>query len=338
MEVVASHTVRFAQQWNGFAGRRIAAYVALGAVLLGAPAVLGSGATLQTINLAIIYGIGALGLNLIFGLSGLLSIAQAAIMGVGGYTLTFAMGGELAILPSLVLACLTGAVVSALTGLAAARIRSHYFILLTLALAEALLLIDQNNPNLTGGSNGMPVPGAPHIFRFDLATSGGFYFVAIPLLVLSWYLAESFKRARPGLALRALNADEYLAAISGIATARARFYVTFIGGAFAGLAGALLAVDDAYIGPQNFDIDTASLLLLIVVVGGPGSNAGTIVAATILTVLLQGTLMMTIVGQLIYGVAIIVLIIAAPQGLAGLGRLCTSKVPEVVAILRRVRG
>jgi branched-chain amino acid transport system permease protein len=108
--------------------------------------------------------------------------------------------------------------------------------------------------------------------------------------------------------------------MSGIATGRARFAATAIGGAFAGLAGALLVIDDAYIGPQSFDIDTAGLLLLMIVLGGPGSNAGTVLAATILTVLLQGTLTMTTIGQLIYGVAIMALIIVAPEGLAGLAR------------------
>src|SRR4051812_37405251 len=93
------------EKWHGFAGRRVVACLALWAVLLALPPLLGSDALLQTINLAFIYGIAALGLNIIFGLSGLLSIAQAAVMGVGAYALAFAMAASLGILPSVALAC-----------------------------------------------------------------------------------------------------------------------------------------------------------------------------------------------------------------------------------------
>jgi branched-chain amino acid transport system permease protein len=308
-----------------FPGRYVLAYVLLGLVLLGLPAAVKSETTLQTINLAFIYAIAALGLNIIFGLSGLLSIAQAAVMGIGGYALTFAMATKISVVPAMILACMSAAILSGLTGLASVRIRSHYFILLTLALAEAVLLLIVNNPDITGGSNGMALQESARILGWDLTTSNGLFFLAMPLLLASWYLADCFKRSRPGLALRALSADEYLALMAGVATGRARFYATLIGGAFAGLAGGLLVIDDAYIGPQNFEFDTAALLLLIIVLGGTGSNAGTVVSALILTTLLQGSLMLTTVGQLIYGLAIILLILLAPGGLAGLARLVAAR-------------
>ena len=310
---------------RAFPGRHLAGFVLLGLALVPVPLLLPQETTLQTLNLAFIYAIAALGLNIIFGLSGLLSIAQAAVMGVGGYALTFAMAAAVGVVPALALAALSGAVLSGLTGLASARIRSHYFILLTLALAESVLLLIVNNPDTTGGSNGMPLQGSTVLFGWELTTSRGLYYLAMPLLLASWYLADCFKRSRPGLALRALSSDEYLALMAGVATGRARFYATLIGGAFAGLAGGLLAVDDAYIGPQNFDFDTAALLLLIIVLGGPGSNAGTVVSALILTALIQGSLTLTTVGQLIYGLAIIILILVAPGGLAGLARLVAGR-------------
>lgn len=302
------------------------AYAALMVALATVPVWMRSTVALQTINLALIYAIAALGLNIIFGLSGLLSIAQAAVMGAGAYALVLAMGGTVGLIPAVVLAVIAGAVISGLTGLASARIRSHYFILLTLALAEAVLLLIVNNPDVTGGSNGMPLAGGLQLLGLDLSTAWGLFYLVMPLLVISWYLADCFKRCRTGLALRVLSTDEYLALMVGVATWRARFVATMIGGGFAGLAGALLAIDDSYIGPQNFGIDTAALLLLIVVLGGPGSNAGTVVAATILTVLLQGTVTLTVVGKLIYGLAIIALIIFAPGGLAGLTEMLGTKI------------
>jgi branched-chain amino acid transport system permease protein len=301
--------------------RYILGYAALGVVLAAVVPAVASSSSLQTVSLACIFGIAAIGLNIIFGLSGLLSIAQAAMMAVGAYAMVLGMSRELGVLPSVAIASLCAGAVSGLTGIAASRARSHYFILLSLALAEIVLLLIVNNPDITGGSNGIPLPGVDSIAGWDLSTPQGLFYVVMPLLLVSWYIADCFKRSRPGLALRALNADEFLALMAGVPTAQARLYATVIGGAFAGLAGALLAIDDAYIGPQSFDIDTAAILLLIVVLGGPGSNAGTVVAATILTLIVQGTLLLPSVGQLLYGVAIILIIIFAPGGLSGLAHL-----------------
>ncbi|MGH7071906.1 MAG: branched-chain amino acid ABC transporter permease [Acetobacteraceae bacterium] len=305
--------------------RHLLKYLLMWAVLLVLPMAIGSGPTLQTVNLVCIYAIAALGLNIIFGLGGLLSIAQAAIMGVGAYVLAYAMRGALEAAPAMILACIASAAVSGFIGLASARTRSHYFIVLTVAVAEAATVLVQNNPDITGGANGMPVTGSTVIAGQNLTTADGLYFCAMPLLLASWYLADCFKRSRPGIALRALAVDEHLAIVAGVATGPARFAANFIGGGFAGLAGALLALGDAYIGPQDFGLDTAALLLLITVLGGPGSNAGTVVATIILTFLLQGTLTFTVVGQLIYGIAIVVLVVVAPGGLAGLAELIRRK-------------
>ncbi len=309
-------------------------HLVLGAALMSVPSLV-SESRLQIINLAFIYGIAAVGLNIIFGLSGLLSVAQGAAMGVGAYSFVFATAASLGVVPSMLIACLCSALISGLTGLASARTKSHYFVLLTLALAEALNLLVVNNPDLTGGANGLPLSTEVTLFGSDLSSARSLYVLAVPLVLASWYLADCFKRSRSGLALRALNTDESLALMAGIATGKARFYATAIGGGFAGLAGALLAIDDAYIGPQNFDLDTASMLLLIIVLGGPGSNAGTIVSAVILTTLLQGTLMLTSMGQLIYGLAIIALIILAPGGLA---RLSEQVLHPMTPLLRVLTG
>lgn len=315
--------------------RHIGQHVGLGIVLLALPLVIPA-SDLQIVNLAFIYGIAAIGLNIVFGLSGLLSIAQGAIMGIGAYSFVFASNATVGLFPSVLLSCLASGAASGLTGLASARIKSHYFVLLTLALAEAFNLLVINNADITGGSNGVALGINAHIGHLQLGTANGLYVVVLPLLLISWYLADCFKRSRQGLALRALNTDEYLALMAGIATARARFIATAIGGVFAGLAGALLAVDDAYIGPQSFDLDTSSLLLLIIVLGGPGSNAGTVVAAVILTLLLQGMLMFTTVGQLIYGLAIIVLIIIAPDGISGLTERFVWHAPQVRGLVSRM--
>ncbi len=301
--------------------RRFAAFVAGAALLVVVVQLTLAGPDLLIVDEACVYAIAALGLNVIFGMTGLLSVAQAALMGIGGYTLTLMVARHVGMLPALALACVAAAAVSALTGVIGGRIRSHYFILISLALAEGIILVLVNDMQLTGGTNGVALAASPTVFGLALGTPDGFAYVAVPLVFAIWYLTDCLRASRFGIALLAISTDEYLAAVAGIATNRYRVLATVVGGAYAGFAGGLLTIADSYIGPQNFGLDTGILLLLIVVLAGAGSNAGTVVAALILTYLAHGLLTLTVVGELIYGLAIVILIIVAPDGLAGLGRL-----------------
>jgi branched-chain amino acid transport system permease protein len=294
----------------------------IGAVVVTvlAPIVL-SGPDLLTFDLAAVYATAAIGLNVIFGFGGLLSIAQAAVMAVGAYTLVevlnrFSVGA----LAALALAGLGGAIVSGITGVIAIRIRSHYFILVSIALAEGVLLVITNEITFTGGSNGIGISSPAAIFGAQLADPEQFVLLAVPLLALVWYLAECLRVSRLGIALHAARGDDYLALASGIPVHRSRLWATVVGGVFGGFAGGMLALLNSYTGPQDFALDTAVLLLLIVVFGGAGSNGGTVLAALVLTALTQGLLTVTAIGDLVYGLAIVVLLIFARQGLAGLGR------------------
>lgn len=293
----------------------------VGAVLVTvlAPKAL-SGPNLLTFDLAAVFATAAIGLNVIFGLGGLLSIAQAAVMAVGAYTLVLTLNQySIGVLAALALACVGGAIASAITGVIAIRIRSHYFILVSIALAEGVLLVITNEVGLTGGSNGIGLSEPGTLFGVQLSDPQGFVLLAVPLLALVWYLAECLRASRLGIALHAVRSDDYIALACGIPVHRCRLWATVIGGAFGGLGGGMLALLNSYIGPQDFALDTAVLLLLMVVFGGIAANGGTVLAAIVLTVLTQGLLTVTSVGDLVYGLAILVLLIFARQGLAGLG-------------------
>ncbi|PRZ44323.1 amino acid/amide ABC transporter membrane protein 2 (HAAT family) [Antricoccus suffuscus] len=290
------------------------------AVTVLAPVIV-TGPNLLTFDLAVIYAIAAIGLNVIFGLGGLLSVAQAAVMAVGAYAVVLTLNRfHIAVLLALAIACVLGAVTSGLTGLIAIRIRSHYFILASVALAEGVVLVITNETKLTGGSNGVGFDGLPTVFGLDPSDPAQFVLIGVPLAGLVWYLAACLRESRLGVALHAVRSDDYLALASAIPASRCRLWATVIGGAFGGLAGGLLALLDGYIGPQSFGLTTAVLLLLMVVFGGASSNGGTVVAAIVLTALTQGLLTATKVGDLVYGVAIVLLLVFASGGLAGLAR------------------
>jgi branched-chain amino acid transport system permease protein len=298
---------------------RLPVFVVATAVVTAVAAAVLSGTNLLTFDLAVVYAIAALGLNVIFGLGGLLSIAQAAVMAVGAYGLMLTLNHEqVGVLPALLLAAFLGAVASGITGIIAMRIRSHYFILASVALALGVLLVITNEQGTTGGSNGLGLSATPTLLGLNPTDPHDFLLLAVPVLGLVWYLASSLRDSRLGIALHAIRSDDYLALSSGVPINRCRFWATVVGGAFGGLAGGLLALLNGYIGPQDFGLDTAVLLLLMVVFGGASSNGGTVVAALILTVLTQGLLSVTTIGELVYGVAIVVLLLFARNGLSGL--------------------
>lgn len=298
-----------------------------------------SGPDLLTFDLAAVYAVGAIGLNVIYGLGGLLSIAQAATMAVGAYTLVLTLNHwSVGVVPAMMLASLLGALSSGITGLLSIRVRSHYFILASIALAEGVVLIITNDIALTGGSNGLALARGAILYGLSLTNPHGFVLVAGPLTGLVWYLAASLRESRFGIALHAARSDDYLALASAIPVNRYRLWATVVGGAFGGLAGGMLALLDGYIGPQEFGVESAVLLLLMVVFGGAASNGGTVVAAIVLTVITQRLITVTSIGDLVYGVAIIALLIFAKDGLSGLGQvLCRQGSKWLSPGIRRVR-
>ncbi|WP_291414814.1 branched-chain amino acid ABC transporter permease [Actinophytocola sp.] len=292
-------------------------------------------AELFLVALMAIYALAALGLNIIFGVAGLLSVAQAAVMAFGGYTSALLMVRlDFSFLAALPAAAVASALLSAFAGLAALRVGSHYFILVTLGVAEAALLVMINEEQLTGGYNGLVGIPPLSLAGVDMSSSDAVATVSIVALFIGWYVANAMRASRFGSGAAAAGADPQLAMACGVDVPRQRVLASAAGGAFAGVAGALFAEALQFLGPGDFGVDKALLLLLIVVIGGAGSNGGTVLAAIMLTYLSQGLLTLTTVGPLVYGLGIMVILVFVPRGLAGLagtGRRV------VAAIARRER-
>jgi branched-chain amino acid transport system permease protein len=287
------------------------------AVIAQAVPTIVSDSTLLTINLACVYAVAAVGLNVILGLGGLISIGQAGVMAVGGYTTILLFGKSVGLGVALLLACVGGALISALMGFVGARVKTHYFVLASLAIAEIIVLVATNATGLTGGSNGTALAGVPIVAGLNLTTARGFFHFGSIIVLIVVYLADALRVSRGGLGLSALTMNEYVAVSAGVDPRVSRALATSVGGVFGGLAGGMLALLDGYLGPASFDLGTATLLLLIVIVAGRAANGSVVIAALILTFLSQGFLTDPTVGQLAYGVGLIALIIVAPDGLFG---------------------
>lgn len=288
------------------------------------------------LDLALAYAVAAIGLNVILGLGGLVSIAQASVMALGAYAFTIALGHHMSTPLCALIAAISGSLLSMAMGLLGSRLKTHYFILASLVFAEVTLLLINNSTGLTGGANGLPVIGDG--LATTLSDPSTFLRVGFVVVLLVAYLADALRSSRFGLAMSAVTMNEVTGLASGVSPLSTQVVATTVGGFFGAIAGAMLALLDGYIGPSDFGLDTAALLLVIVVVGGRARSGSIVMAAIALTYLSHGLASFQGYGQLTYGVGLIALLIFAPNGIYGIAaqlrsRLTRTFTPTVREVL-----
>jgi branched-chain amino acid transport system permease protein len=269
-----------------------------------------------------IYFIALLGLNILTGYTGQISLGHGAFMAIGAYTtatLVFHRGvRDLWTIP---LAGLVAGVAGLLFGYPALRLSGVYLALATLAVAVATPPVLKRFEDFTGGSGGLilNLPTTP--FGLDLSPSDWLYYltwgIAVVLLGAAWLIV----RGRVGRALRAVRGSEVAAVSSGVNLA---FYKTMAFGVsafYAGIAGSLLVIAIAFVTPDTFPVSLSILLLTGVVVGGLGSLTGVIFGALFIEFLpIYAQDVSQQAPAVIYGLILIAVMFLLPTGAAGLLR------------------
>lgn len=264
-----------------------------------------------------ITAIGAIGLNILFGLSGQLSLGQAGFLALGAYgsaVLATNHGWPLwATLPvSLVLAAIAGAVI----GLVALRTRTHYLAMVTLAFGYIVEILSQRWVDITGGSMGLI--GVPQINLGDPANGATWFFlVSAAALLLVQMLNDYVMRSRYGRNLQAIKESESFAVTVGIDAARWRSLVFVVSAVLAGLAGYLFAHQAGYISSDAFGLDRSISLLIAVVIGGLGRAYGPLLGAAILIMLQQFTADLYEISYFIFGGILLLVMLFFPDGAVG---------------------
>lgn len=266
------------------------------------------------------------GLTVLTGLNGQLSLGHGALMATGAYTFAL-MQNKFDLLPAgIVVAVLVTTAAGAVIGLAAARLRGPYLAGLTLAVAVVVPSITSTFDGTFNSDQGLPValeppPGTIPVERWQawLCWAGAL----VTALALT-YLA----RSRFGLRMRAVRDDETAARLAGIGVARTQVLAFVVSSACAGLAGALFAVLAQSVSPGAFPLTLSLFLLMAIVIGGLGRLVGALFGAVLLVALpaiaqsigesagsqrLEGNLSLTF-----FGVVLVVVMLAAPGGLAAL--------------------
>ena len=268
-----------------------------------------------------------LGLNVQWGLTGLVNLGVVAFFAVGAYTsaLLAVSGAPLAAAwpAGIALAALAGA------GLAmvALRLREDYLAIVTLGFAEVLRLFLLNETWLTRGANGVTAIPRPLHARF--AGSYDLFYLALVLAAVGLvYLAlERLRRSPFGRVLRAIREDETVAAVAGKAVFRFKIQAFALGAGVAGLAGILFAHYLAYIEPNMFLPQESLFVWLALILGGSGNNRGALLGSAVLLGLLEGSrfakdvipfltgVRLAAAQQILVGVVLVVLMIRRPEGL-----------------------
>jgi branched-chain amino acid transport system permease protein len=282
---------------------------------------------LGELALVYIYAIAGIGLMLLVGYTGLVSLGHAAFLAIGAYAHTWFLTHGWPFPLALLKASLISALIGAVIGLPTMRMTGIYLAIATLAFAVIVEQVIVHWESVTGGFRGMPVPDAGFL-GFDLSGSMAFYFLCLLILLGSLVLALNILRSPTGRAMTAVRDSEISAQSMGIHLALTKSIAFALSAGFTGLAGGLLAHKFGYLAPDAFTLLFSIQLLLMVVVGGLGSLHGVIYGAIFIGLLPQGIAMLRdtlppAIGQLpglepgIFGLILILFLIYEPLGIYG---------------------
>jgi branched-chain amino acid transport system permease protein len=285
-----------------------------------------------TLNLAAIAVIGALGLNLLTGQTGQISLAHASVLAIGAYTTaSLAKMG----LPFVLVIPASGAVaalVGCLISLPALRLKGLYLALATLSFFVIVDFAIRKAGALTGGAAGTHVP-PPTLAGYTLAGDKPFYYLIISIAALCALFVGNLQRTWVGRSLMAVRDSDIAAEMAGISVFRTKLLAFALSSFLGGVAGSLLGYYLQFINPDNFGLSVSVAYIAMIIVGGMGSVTGSILGAVFMT-LLPEVLRVSVhalskvlpaldvaskgafVEGAVYGLVIILFLMFKPDGLA----------------------
>lgn len=299
------------------AARGHAVVVAVLAAALIAPMLLGAYG-LRVLNVAVFAAIAVLGLNIAMGYAGLISLMHAATVGMGAYAmalLTVKVGWSpwVASMASI----FASALFSYIAGVVLLRLKGHYFALATLGVNVSFGIVAANWVNVTGGTNGISRIPPFSVAGHALDSERSYFYFALGILTILVWLAYIVRKSDLGRAMIAVRDDELAAAVSGLDVTKVRITALTLGGAFAGVSGALFACHAHFVSPEDFNFTRSIVYLAMLVVGGEGTIFGALLGALVVSLLPE---LLRDVGEaylLIFGLLTLFVLVVLPKGLAG---------------------
>lgn len=302
--------------------RRAAIMIAFGVLAALPPLLLGQ-SDLEDYSRAFVLVLAVLGVSLLTGTTGLISLGHAVFVAIGAFSVANLLDAGLPVVLALPVASLFAGLAGMVLALPALRVRGPYLALITLGLTIMFPPIARRLGTLTGSALGRTVRTAPFdppdFLHLDARLHVWNYLVCLVVVGL-WFLgAHNLLNSRMGRAVRATKDHEYAAAAFGINIATAKTGIFGISAAMAGTAGALQALIDPYLNANDFDWNMSLELYSSAVIGGLGSLLGAVLGVMTLTAVpwLNETAGILDNASLAFGVGLLIIILVAPNGLAG---------------------
>lgn len=271
-----------------------------------------------------VYAIFALSLELLVGVTGLVSLGHAAFLGIGAYVTVIASGNAAGSIARIApLAVLAAGAYALFVGALSLRTRGVYFIMVTLAFAQMAYFVFHDT-RFAGGSDGLFLYAKPELGALSLDDPRHMYYTVMGTLIATYALLALLKRSRFGHALAGIRVNEQRMRAAGFETYGYKLCAFIIAGALAGLAGFLLAVKDGAVNPELLSWHESGAVLLMLVLGGIGSLRGAVLGAVAFTLLKELFQLEALLGplashwQMTLGFTIIASVALLPKGLIGL--------------------
>ncbi len=319
--------------------RSVQVVMVLGLIALGAFPFVGTDFYIQMVTRMMIMAIFAMSLDLIQGVTGLVSLGHAAYFGLAGYALAFLTpaGEPVSLWWTLPVAVLASGAAALIIGFFVVRTHGIYFIMVTMAFAQMVFFLFFDNKVL-GGSDGLYINFRPSatIFGwtpFDLDSKVTLYYFTLALVLLVYAFLRRLLWSPFGRALAGIRVNEHRMRAMGYGTFSHKLSAFTLAGALAGLAGYLWGAQTGYINPELMGFHTSAHAIMMVILGGMGNFAGAIVGAFAFEYLLHVFKDLPTIGsvnlgkhwQLSMGIFIVLVVTFAPRGLLGLVALLHRK-------------
>jgi branched-chain amino acid transport system permease protein len=273
---------------------------------------------LHLANVAMIFIILTVGLNVLTGYAGQISIGHAAFFGIGAYTsafLTVRLGMTFWLaLPISGLVC---AALGFAVGKPTLKLRGAYLAIASIGVGEIARLIFINWSEVTGGAEGFKGIPAPKIGAFALDSDFRYYWLLGAIVALVFFLASRLVDSEIGRAFRAIREEEVAAEFMGADTAGLKVLAFTVSTFLAGIAGSLMAHLDGYLSPFSFNFTQSVAYLMMVLAGGLGSKWGPVVGVILLVFAREAFRFFDKYQLVIYGLLLVLVIVFMPKGIVG---------------------
>jgi branched-chain amino acid transport system permease protein len=309
--------------------RSVQVLLGLGLITLLAFPLAGQDFYTQMVTRMMILAIFAMSLDLLQGITGLVSLGHAAFFGVAGYVLAFLSPADAGAswLTSLPLAVLASALLALVIGFFVVRTQGIYFIMVTMAFAQMVYFLFFDNKAL-GGSDGLYVNVRPAALGLDFENKQVLYFFTLACLVLTYAFLRRLLWSPFGRTLNGIRLNEHRTQALGYASFSYKLTAFTLAGALAGLAGYLWAAQSGYVNPELMGFHMSAHAIMMVILGGMGNVAGALIGAFGFELFLHFFKDLPKVGefdlgkhwQLWMGSLIVLVVVVAPQGLMGMLR------------------